>query len=144
MNKKKIFNDYSFPNRSKGASELKEFIPDSKEGLHTQGEWFVKGRGTGNDPFWIESSAAPNVPIAEIMIPYGKHISELKANAELIVKAVNERKALLDSHREMKKALEEFVYNWDALGNGNDYSHTAIKIKEALNNAKKIPDASEE
>ena len=53
-------------------------------------------------------------------------LQEAKANTQYTALAVNNLHHLVE-------AMEEFVYNWDALGNANDYTHTATKIKEALN-----------
>lgn len=73
---------------------LSEPTTDSKEGLHTQGEWEV---WESNNLFYIREHFS------------GEIIADLpdKANAELIVKAVNERQALLDENTELKKQVKD-------------------------------------
>lgn len=87
---------------------------DSNEGLHTQGEWFLSGCNRENDPLYINVKTTDvdnepiEIPIAKLL-PTLTYISEeqAQANAELIVKAVNERKVLLDALKDMFALAEE-------------------------------------
>jgi hypothetical protein len=115
VKKQKRFNDYSFPDRSKGASELKEFTPPqtqpSKEVLqdkHTKGEWKVNPiPGYGREVRVMDSSGNKKVICLCNSSPsYNK--GEAEANAELIVKAVNERQWLLDSLKLIQQRLRAF------------------------------------
>lgn len=56
-----------------------------------------------------------------------------------IVTRYNEYPTLLKENEQLKRdvkmlreAAKNFMYNWEALGNANDYSHTATRIAEAL------------
>ena len=49
----------------------------------------------------------------------------IKNTAEYTALAVNNFEKLVD-------VLNHFLYNWDALGNGNDYTMTATRAREAL------------
>lgn len=127
--------------------------PDSKEGLHTQGEkWFVD---LGNydregDSSEIIIRKEMNGELYDICSMTVDETNFPKDHAEYIVKAVNERKALLDSHRELleaaKKAQECFRKIYDNYEQGADfddiYNNEAYwplsTLETAINNAKNI------
>lgn len=115
--------------------------PDSKEGLHTQGEWKVKSSLNKELPFEIYNSSE-NTTLAYIT---NLTNSSAKANAELIVKAVNERKALFDAleklHENATNLLVEVIdipYPTSMNEDMRILSESLKTAKEILNNAKNI------
>lgn len=102
--------------------------PDSKEGLHTHLPWRVSKDG-------CEIEAPYDGGSFGICSMYADESTQ--ANAELIVKAVNERKALLDA---LKDILEEF--NIEKIAGRAGSEHPRVKAfenaKQLINNAKNI------
>lgn len=141
-------------------------LPDSKEGLHTQGEWTENPNETAYRSIGIihikNERGFLFEEIAEVKFNWDKYPEnpnqvkeEAFANAELIVKAVNEypklkkndeiatsllkvyeneRKALLDSNNELISALEKIIN--DFLGKVKPETYN--QIETAINNAKNI------
>ena len=74
-----------------------------------------------------------------------ENVKELQAQNDALKIVANEKnERFKDVYRyaeQLKEVLKEFMYNWDALGNANDYSHVATKAYEALNfKQDEIPD----
>lgn len=106
--------------------------PD-KEGLHTQGANFETLRiGLATDD---EDCQLINELGEEILIIKSY---PLKENAETIMRAVNERKALLDSHRELLESLKELTSLYFNGGNTVTIAEANEKAKTAINNSKNI------
>jgi len=112
---------------------------NSKEVLHTQGERkYFLAEHKGLQFMAYDSN---EYGFGKIVCSFQKDV--VKANAELIVKAVNERQKLLDSNRELLEILEK-ISQWRKLksdvftyanGDGNNFDN---QIKSAINNAKNI------
>lgn len=81
--------------------EAENPTPDSKEGLHTQGEWFLSHSPvaisqTSKRPFKSvkdKNSIGGNI----VCNAFGNTKEQAQANAELIVKAVNNHQPLIDA-----------------------------------------------
>lgn len=105
----------------------------TKEGLHAQGEWEAK-------PFISVTGKKYSIVSAYRII--GR--VDKKEDAELITKAVNERQALLDSHRELLEALEyaDRIMSSDKFPkyeNSKPFANGLYQtIQTAINNAKNI------
>ena len=88
-----------------------------EEGEHTPGEWFVEGGLTIRTKDWHIAN----------LNPYAPESSNSEANAELIVKAVNNYHSLLESNRELVEALKGVIRVADRKTDEFD------KAKEAIN-----------
>lgn len=111
--------------------------PDSKEGLHTQGEWKVSKQQFSlsaiklRNPIMIEAHGV----VAYVSIhDYGETMA--KANAELICKAVNERQALLGALRDAFATLLRWQEQESDLWDERD-DETLENIQTAINTANK-------
>lgn len=92
-------------------------------GLHTQGEWQLS-----------KSGEVIYCGVISVATTHGH--SNSKANAELIVKAVNEREKLLASNRELVDLLNE-ILPLIKKGSLDIYNISLVdKIQTAINNSK--------
>lgn len=94
----------------KQAKTTKQPLEDSKEGLHTQGE-----KSFGNLELWEDSIEkdffyslkAYTKDGLQTIVRTETPLKKDKDNCEYILKAVNERQALLDSNKELLAALKQ-------------------------------------
>lgn len=106
----------------------------TKEVLHTQGEWIVEEYCDG----WKIFGTSINFPIAIVRNKFRKHEVN-QANAELICKAVNNYQKLLDSNRELVKALYKCTASMQYHNVHETKMATAYnEAVTAINNAKAI------
>ena len=94
---------------------------ETKEGLHTQGEWKFNKHETGrycgdiDCEIGLGANGIMNIRTIAIVLKNAGEV-ESQANAELIVKAVNERQALVDENKQLKgyqSYIAEKIYNGD-------------------------------
>ena len=111
---------------------------NSKEVLHTQGEWIMSNDNTRKRYSILNEDHTKRV--AYLAYEYPVTSNEAKANAELIVRAVNERQKLLDSNRELLEAVKAWMkYLDDGYIKASYQNRDAIlKAETAINNAKNI------
>lgn len=115
---------------------------DSKEVLHTQGEWNVSHSPvTKKSPLslrWFKSVKNKRTIGGKIIAnAWGDTKEEAEANAELIVKAVNNYQKLLDSNRELQKKID-ILYDALVTVKVGSVGETVIReINKALNKVTK-------
>lgn len=129
-----------------------EDAPDSKEGLHTQGEdfWLRLNEGTEDENTmtfgeYVRSCEELDKEFIDEILTIGHFaINEAKWIEHDFVRRIspppNERKALLDSHRELKTAAHNALETLKALmfWDKTIAPHTIEELETALNNAKNI------
>ena len=114
--------------------------PIKEDAKHTPGEWeFEQCRGNNQYEHIVFSRNGGNngsYVIAKLGFEKEeKDAAEIKANAALIALCptlLKENEQLKRDVKMLREAAKNFMYNWEALGNANDYSHTATRIAEAL------------
>ena len=103
--------------------------PDSKEGLHTQGEWKTNFDGS---VIFSKYSDGTTIIVARL----DKEMEAVKANAELIVKAVNEYPILKEARNQLCQLVKDMTDERKALLDENE------KLKKYLNKILKSPSVS--
>ena len=120
-------------------------MSDSKEVLHTQGEWYLENElpTTAGKKFYVfQINAGDGSDVGEYNTTKG--IAEAIANAELIVKAVNNYQKLLDSNRELLEAAKNAIATLDRWQEHDNEAWderddaTYDNLQTAINNAKNI------
>ena len=110
--------------------------PIKEDAKHTPGEWeWKQSRGNNFFEHIVYSGITVIAELGKTAIGNKEEIPEIKANAALIALCptlLKENEQLKRDVKMLREAAKNFMYNWEALGNANDYSHTATRIAEAL------------